>query len=158
MVSEDPISNHALLERFTKANQHSGAIVSFSGNVRIDRHDGGTQSLLLQPYEPITSQAIETARQEALTRWALDDAYIQHRTGEMLPGETIVFVATAAKHRRNAFLAADFLMDYLKTQAFFWKKEFSADGEKWIEPKETDYQDAARWENTRPKCRGRDIS
>lgn len=146
MISDDPISPHDALEQFSTANSYAGAIVSFSGKVRIDKHSGDeTQTLLLQAYEPVTSTAIEDKRQESLKRWALDDAFIAHRTGEILPGETIVFVATAAKHRRDAFLAADFLMDYLKTEAFFWKKEIGQKRSKWIEPKASDYDDAKRW-------------
>ena len=152
MVSEDIIIPELYLQRFRTKNEFSGAIVSFSGNVRIDKHDiGSTQALYLQAHEPITSTKIEQARQKALKRWELDDALISHRIGYMNPGETIVFVATATAHRRDAFLAADFLMDYLKTEAFFWKKEISQSGSKWIEPKETDYRDAKRWSNLSEK-------
>jgi len=114
VISDAPIFPHESLEQFSKVNEYAGAIVSFSGKVRIDKHSGDeTQALFLQAYDPITRTDIENKRLESLTRWDLDDALIQHRTGEILPGETIVFVATAAKHRRDAFLAADFLMDYL---------------------------------------------
>lgn len=145
MVSEDIIFASQSLEKFSQANRFSGAIVSFSGNVRHDKQDGGTQALYLQAHEPMTSNIIEEKRLESLERWGLDDAYISHRIGHMKPGETIVFVATAAKHRRDAFLAADFLMDYLKTEAFFWKKEIGKTGSKWVEPREVDYCDAKRW-------------
>jgi len=136
MVSEQPIFPDECLKTFSSENEFSGAIVSFSGKVRNDKNDGGTEALVLQAYEPITSSEIEQKRLEALKRWPLEDALIRHRIGKMAPGETIVFVATAAKHRRDAFLAADFLMDYLKIRAT---------SEKWIEPKESDYQDAQRW-------------
>lgn len=145
MVSEESISAGQSLEDFSKANSLSGAIVSFSGQVRRDAHDGGTQALYLQAYEPVTREMIEKKRLETIERWGLDDAYIRHRTGHMKPADTIVFVATAAKHRRDAFLAADFLMDYLKTEAFFWKKEIGTTGAKWVEPTDADYCDAKRW-------------
>ena len=148
MVSEEPILAEQCLKHFSDANLHSWAIVSFSGNVRTDKHVGGKQALFLQAHEPLTSDNIEGKRQESLKRWNLDDAYIQHRIGHILPGETIVFVATAAKHRRDAFLAADFLMDYLKTKAFFWKKEIGETRSRWIEPKASDYHDAKRWQAT----------
>lgn len=146
MVTEEPFFEGESLQEFSRKNAYSGAIVSFSGKVRIDKHEGeDTQALYLEAYEPITSAQIEKKRAECIKRWRLDDAFIRHRTGQMNPGETIVFVVTAAKHRRDAFLAADFLMDYLKTEAFFWKKEISGSGSKWIEPKHTDYHDAKRW-------------
>lgn len=151
MVNEDLIFAEQSLKNFSHTNKYSGAIVSFSGNVRIDKHNGGTQALYLQAHEPITSTQIEQKRLESIKRWGLDDASIQHRIGHMFPGETIVFVATASKHRRDAFLAADFLMDYLKTEAFFWKKEVGQTQSKWIEPKDSDYRDAKRWSQTPSK-------
>ena len=146
MITDAPISEHDALKLFSENNTYAGAIVSFSGKVRIDKQkESETQALILESYEPITSREIESKRLESLERWNLDDALIIHRIGKMTPGETIVFVAAAAKHRRAAFQAADFLMDYLKTEAFFWKKEITSDGANWIEPKEIDYQDAQRW-------------
>jgi len=147
-VSEAPIFPDQILKFFSEKNFGSGGIVSFSGHVRVDAQHGGTRALYLQAHEPLTSQKILNKRQEALSRWDLDDAYIAHRIGEMLPGEAIVFVVTAAKHRRDAFLAADFLMDYLKTDAFFWKKEIGQTGERWIEPRQADYEDASRWQSS----------
>jgi len=146
MISEEPISPAQSLEAFTAQNLAAGAIVSFSGHVRKDQtQDSETQTLYLQAYEPITSQKIEEKRLESLQRWGLEDALIRHRIGNIAVGETIVFVATAAKHRRDAFEAADYLMDYLKTEAFFWKKEIGTSGSTWIEPRVEDYQDAMRW-------------
>ena len=79
------------------------------------------------------------------SRWSLDDLQVLHRIGEIPVGDTIVFVAAASKHRREAFEAVDFLMDYLKTEAIFWKKEITMNDSKWIEPREKDYLDAKRW-------------
>ena len=145
LISETPILTDQALKHFTEANPEAGAIISFSGHVRADKDNGGTQALFLQAYEPMTQNMIEKKRQDALRQWGLNDALILHRTGHMTPGDAIVFVATAAAHRRDAFEAADYLMDYLKTEAFFWKKEIGKTGAKWVEPKETDYQDAKRW-------------
>ena len=94
---------------------------------------------------PMTERGIEKAMTEAEARWPLMAIKVIHRTGEMAPGEAIVFVATASAHRRAAFEAADFLMDYLKTEAVFWKKEATPEGEHWIEPRSQDYEDRARW-------------
>ena len=104
--------------------------------------------LFLQSYSPMTENGIETAVGQALNRWPLEALAVQHRTGEIRTGETIVFVATASKHRRAAFEAADFLMDYLKTEAVFWKKEITEAGDFWIEPREQDYQDNQRWQQS----------
>ncbi|MEP6343614.1 MAG: molybdenum cofactor biosynthesis protein MoaE [Maricaulaceae bacterium] len=146
MVTSDPLFPDALLAQVTADNPHSGAVVSFSGNVRMDKDDGNTCALILEAYHPVTSNGIAEAINTARSRWELDDVMVRHRTGSMKPGETIVFVAAAAKHRRDAFAATDFLMDYLKTEAFFWKKEVYENSEKWIEPRAQDYSDAKRWD------------
>ena len=146
MISSAPLYPDALLAQFSAANPEAGAIVSFSGNVRVDKDDGQTCALILEAYEPVTSNGIAEAIKTAQSRWDLNDVIVRHRIGEMKPSETIVFVAAASKHRRDAFLATDFLMDYLKTEAFFWKKEVFETGEKWIEPRAQDYSDAKRWD------------
>jgi molybdopterin synthase catalytic subunit len=133
------------LTRFSAAASGSGGIVSFTGLVRPQSKGSAVQSLFLQAYSPMTERGIEQAALEASGRWALTGLSIIHRTGNIAPGEPIVFVATAAPHRRAAFEAADFLMDYLKTEAVFWKKEVTEAGEHWIEPRPEDYRDAARW-------------
>ena len=145
MITSAPLYPDALLAQFSAANPHAGAIISFSGNVRVDKDDGQTRALILEAYEPVTRNGITEAIKTAQSRWDLNDVVVHHRIGEMKPAETIVFVAAAAKHRRDAFLATDFLMDYLKTEAFFWKKEVFESSEKWIEPRAQDYSDAKRW-------------
>ena len=90
---------------------------------------------------------------DARARFAVQDILIVHRHGPIAPGEPIVFVATAAEHRRAAFEAADYLMDRLKTEAPFWKKEKGPAGERWIEPRVSDYQDVDRWRETRELTR-----
>ena len=146
MITDEPLFPDLLLAQFTAVNPDAGAIVSFSGNVRVDKDEGKTCALVLEAYEPVTSNGIADAIETAQSRWILNDVIVRHRTGEMQPSETIVFVAAAAKHRRDAFSATDFLMDYLKTEAFFWKKEVFETGEKWIEPRAQDYSDAKRWD------------
>lgn len=144
-VSPDPIDASAELRTFEAATLHAGGIVTFSGQVREAAASGHVASLFLQAYSPMTEHGIEAAIADAKSRWELEHVRIIHRTGAMQPGDTIVFVATAAKHRRAAFEAADFLMDYLKTEAVFWKKEDTETGSHWIEPREQDYADAERW-------------
>ena len=100
----------------------------------------------LQAYPGFTDVEIQRIAEAARDRFSLQDLLIVHRIGEIAPGEAIVFVATAARHRREAFEAADQLMDYLKSRAPFWKREHGPDGARWIEPTERDVADAARWD------------
>ena len=102
-------------------------------------------SLHLEHFPGVTEKSVQSIETKARARWALGDVLIIHRFGELAVGEPIVMVCTAAAHRRDAFEAADFLMDFLKTEAMFWKKECRSDGESWIEPRDGDYTDAARW-------------
>ncbi|MEO1323615.1 MAG: molybdenum cofactor biosynthesis protein MoaE [Pseudomonadota bacterium] len=149
-ISTDPIDTSLELRQFEVLADRAGGIVTFSGQVRPHASKGAVTTLLLQAYSPLTENGIESAIAEARTKWALDQVLVLHRTGEMSPGDTIVFVATASKHRRAAFEAADFLMDYLKTEAVFWKKEKTETGAYWIEPRDEDYKDAARWAEKEP--------
>lgn len=144
-VSSDRIDAPAELAAFEALATQAGGIVTFSGHVRNSTASGPVKSLTLQAYSPMTENGILNAMDKAKTRWSLDHASVIHRIGQMHPAETIVFVATAAAHRRAAFEAADYLMDYLKTEAIFWKKEETESSAYWIEPREDDYSDAARW-------------
>ena len=126
-----------------------GAVVAFSGICR-DSEDGGKiQSLTLEHYPEMAEAEIARHVGEAEARWPLLGVRVVHRVGRIEPGETIVFVACASKHRQAAFEAAEFLMDYLKTRAPFWKKVEQAAGAAWVEAKEKDDDAAARW--TKPK-------
>ena len=136
------------MREFERAASGAGAIVSFTGLVRETGTQGKVSTLHLQAYSPMTERGIRSAAEEAERRWPLTALSIVHRIGNMSPGEPIVFVATASAHRRAAFEAADFLMDYLKTEAVFWKKEVTEQGSEWIEPKPQDYSDRNRWSGT----------
>jgi len=133
-----------LLSAFCRGRQETGAVVSFTGLARGGA--GAVTRLELEAYPGFTDVEIERMAEAALTRFSLHEVLIVHRIGEIAPGEAIVFVATAAAHRRAAFEAADQLMDYLKSRAPFWKKEHGPDGARWIEPTEQDRTDAARWD------------
>ena len=146
VVSPDVVDSASLLRRFETMVGDAGAVVSFSGRVRSHSSEGEVKCLHLQAYSPMTENGIEAALLEAKSRWPLSNAIVHHRIGDMQPGDTIVFVATASKHRRAAFESADFLMDYLKTKAVFWKRETTASSDVWIEPREQDYSDATRWD------------
>ena len=152
-LSAAPIDPAALLAAFNARAAGAGAVVTFTGLVR-DVADGQAVSgLHLDAYSPMTENGIAAALETANTRWPLVAAQIVHRTGTMAPHDPIVFVATASAHRRAAFEAADFLMDYLKTDAVFWKKEVCGDTHAWIEPRAEDHADRARWtQNGEPLC------
>lgn len=128
---------------FRSDNAAAGAIVTFLGQVRDD--DGAVSALTLEHYEGLTQSEIAKIATDAAARWPVDAITIRHRVGEMAPGEAIVFVAAASAHRRSAFDAADFLMDYLKSAAPFWKRETRGGDARWIEPRAEDYKDRARW-------------
>ena len=144
-VTEGPLNASALLNEFEKTAMGAGAIVSFTGLVRAEAAAGQVQRLYLQAYSPMTENGIQAAIDEAKARWPVPHVSVAHRVGDLVPSEAIVFVATASAHRRAAFEAADFLMDYLKTKAVFWKRETTDQGEAWIEPRADDYADAERW-------------
>jgi molybdopterin synthase catalytic subunit len=134
----------ALLSGFCQGRLETGAVVSFTGLVRGEA--GAAEALELDAYPGFTEAEITRMVLSASDRFALQDALVVHRYGVMAPGEPIVFVATAAAHRRAAFEAADLLMDYLKSRAPFWKRARGAGGDHWIEPTPQDYADAARWD------------
>lgn len=145
VLASQPFNPEHELGEFVKGAVDAGGIVSFLGCVRPKSARGRVKKLELQAYSPMTEQGIEQAIKRANKNWPLISVKIIHRVGDVLSGEPIVFVAAAAMHRRDAFEAADYIMDYLKTDAVFWKKEVTEDGEYWIEPRDEDYNDAERW-------------
>jgi len=132
----------AFQERFHKA----GAIVTFLGQVRGRKNDQAVSALRLEYYPDFTEKTILNFAERAMTQWPLTGLRIVHRVGDIASGETIVFVAAAADHRREAFEAVDFLMDFLKSEAPFWKQEITANGAQWVEPRKADYEAKARWQ------------
>ncbi|ABC62650.1 molybdenum cofactor biosynthesis protein MoaE [Erythrobacter litoralis] len=131
------------LAAFNASNPEAGAIATFAGKVR---PDGGVQALELSHYELLTLPGMKKLAADALTRFECAGLLIWHRVGVMTPGETIVLVAAAAPHRRAAFEAVDFCMDYLKSASWFWKREKRGGEWHWIEPRPEDYADRKRWE------------
>lgn len=127
---------------FAAAHPQSGGVVSFLGQVR-----GGddVEALELQHYVPLTLPGMQALADDVRGRWALDGLLIWHRVGEMAPGDPIVLVAAASRHRRDAFAAADYAMDHLKSESWFWKREKRAGQWAWVEPREQDYEDLSRW-------------
>ncbi len=136
---------YALLKEFTKNTGDAGAVASFIGLVRKEGA-ADVSALILEHHPQLTQQSIEQAVDGVMQRWDLLDVRVVHRIGRVETGEPIVLVATAAAHRRAAFESCDMLMDFLKTDAPFWKKELTASGENWIEPSAEDYQNRSRWD------------
>ncbi|AUC99233.1 molybdenum cofactor biosynthesis protein MoaE [Bradyrhizobium sp. SK17] len=122
-----------------------GAVVSFSGICRGSEQGEPIAALTLEHYPEMAEAEIGRHADEALARWPLQGLTVIHRFGRIAPGENIVLVVTASAHRQAAFEAAEFLMDYLKTNAPFWKREESARGTNWIEARDHDDAAAARW-------------
>ena len=123
-----------------------GAVVGFVGYVR-DYNDGqDVAGMYLEHYPGMTEKALAKIVTEAEARWPLLQVEVLHRVGALTPGEPIVFVGTASAHRQAAFTACDFIMDYLKTRAPFWKREDTAEGARWVEGRDSDQQAAARWD------------
>jgi len=122
-----------------------GAVVSFSGLCRGDENGKPIAALTLEHYPGMAEAEIKRHADEALSRWPLQGLTVIHRFGRIAPGENIVLVVTASPHRQAAFEAAEFLMDYLKTNAPFWKREESQQGTSWIEARDHDDAAAARW-------------
>jgi len=120
-------------------------VASFVGLVR-DANDGsGVQAMTLEHYPGMTETALQEIVDEACRRWQLQGVRVIHRIGRMRPGERIVFVAVASPHRGEAFAACEFIMDYLKTRAPFWKREETPEGARWVDARESDDTAAGRW-------------
>lgn len=134
------------LKNLREGHRDIGAVVSFTGTVR-DINEGDEVSILeLEHYPGMTEKALEKIRLEAHARWDLEGSLIIHRVGKMYPTDQIVLVAVASRHRENAFYAAHFIMDYLKTNAPFWKKETLPDqSERWVDARVTDQEAEKRW-------------
>ncbi|MBC7166570.1 molybdenum cofactor biosynthesis protein MoaE [Phenylobacterium sp.] len=143
-LTDSPFEPGGLLSGFCRDRTETGAVATFTGLARAEA--GSTAILELEAYPGFTETEIGRIADEARARFFLQDLLIVHRVGKIAPGEAIVFVATAAPHRRAAFEACDYLMDYLKSRAPFWKKEHGPGGARWIEPRDQDHADIARWE------------
>lgn len=142
-VQPEPFDLGAEAARFAEGHNQAGAIVTFTGIVRDT--GAGLDRMEIEHYPGMTERAIGKIEAEARDRWQLIDSLVIHRYGRMGPGELIMMVATAAAHRQEAFAAAEFLMDYLKSRAPFWKKEWGKDGAEWVAARDEDEKALARW-------------
>ena len=143
IVSEAGFDAGLEANRFAETSAGAGAIVTFTGLVRGGAGSAG--GMMIEHYPGMTEKAISAIMEQARARWTLIDVLVIHRFGKLAVGAPIMMVATAAVHRSDAFLAADFLMDYLKSRAPFWKKEIGVDGEIWVASKAQDEAALKRW-------------
>ena len=144
-IQEDDFDIAREIALLTRSRTDIGAVVSFSGICRGDEDSAKIAALTLEHYPGMAEEEIKRHVEEATTRWPLNGVTVIHRVGRFMPGQNIVLVLTASQHRQAAFQAAEFLMDYLKTSAPFWKKEESATGTGWVEAHARDDEAAARW-------------
>ena len=143
-LRSEPFDPGTLFNAFLESNKGAGAAVTFTGLVR-STPDDPIVSMTLEHYPALAQRQLEALREQAVERFALLDAHIIHRFGKLYPGEPIVQVMTLAPHRQSAFDGANFIMDILKTNAPFWKKEEGSDGTRWVEAKDSDDKATARW-------------
>ena len=144
VVQEEAFDFGREAQDFASDHTNMGAIVTFTGVVR-DADQGGMDRMVIEHYPGMTEKALTKIATEAQERWSLGDVLVIHRYGDLAPGEMIMMVATASRHRKNAFEAAEYLMDYLKSRAPFWKKEFLTDGAEWVAAKDEDEESLKRW-------------
>jgi molybdopterin synthase catalytic subunit len=151
-LADSAFAAEAELAAFTLGLDGEGAVVSFVGIARSHASDGEPlERLVLEHHPRLTLRSIEEIAESARARFAISALRIVHRHGAIAPGEAIVFVAVAAAHRRPAFEAADYLMDRLKTDALFWKREETKGGSRWIEPRDEDYAAREKWSGACPE-------
>ncbi|MCU9838724.1 molybdenum cofactor biosynthesis protein MoaE [Ruegeria sp. WL0004] len=144
VVQQEPFDLGAEANAFAAADTSMGAIVTFTGVVR-DLARGDLDVMEIEHYPGMTEKALTRIATEAQERWSLGDVLVIHRYGRLAPGDRIMMVATAAPHRKDAFEAAEYLMDYLKSRAPFWKKEITGAGAGWVASKEEDEDALTRW-------------
>jgi molybdopterin synthase catalytic subunit len=144
-IQQAPFDTGAVIERLCSGDPGVGAVATFVGVCR-DMNDGsGVSDMTLEHYPGMTESAIKAIIDEASKRWSLRACEVVHRVGRLAPTEPIVLVAVASAHRGDAFAACEFIMDLLKTEAPFWKKETTPQGERWVDARASDSRAADRW-------------
>lgn len=143
-IQREDFDTSAIISELIKGRRDIGAIVTFTGLVR-DLPKRALRSMLLEHYPLMTEKAIASIIDKAMQRWNISEAAVVHRIGELQPVDHIVLVVTISAHRKDAFDANEYIMDYLKTHAPFWKKEVTDSGEYWVDAKDSDDEALARW-------------
>ena len=147
-VQTEDFDTGAEINRLRLARPDTGAVVAFVGQVRDLNEGADVSTLTLEHYPGMTEKALESIIQQAKSRWEFYDALVIHRVGTLQPLDQIVLVAVSGAHRGEAFAACEFIMDYLKTEAPFWKKEQTGTGERWVEARSSDDNARQRWNKT----------
>ncbi len=146
-VQEADFDVGAEIEALSNRRHGVGAVATFVGLVRNVSEEAAVSAMTLEHYPGMTEKALEEIVADARTRWDLDDVCVIHRVGRLEPGDRIVFVGVAGAHRGEAFAACEFIMDYLKTRAPFWKREETPEGARWVEARDSDDDAATRWDD-----------
>ena len=154
LVQESDFDPGAEINALHAGQPKVGAVASFVGLVRDLNEGDSVTTLTLEHYPAMTEKSLREVVDEATGRWRLSDVTVIHRVGRLMPLDRIVFVGVASMHRGDAFAACEFIMDYLKTRAPFWKKEGTPEGERWVEARSSDAAAARRWEKQDEKNRG----
>lgn len=144
-VSEHDFNIADEIAKLEQDNIDDGALVTFTGRVRATNDGHNVTGLYLEHYPAMTEKLLSQIIAQAKDKWRINRTTVIHRVGQLHLGDNIVFVGVTSKHRGDAFAAAEFIMDYLKVQAPFWKKENRASGEEWVEAKASDQQKASHW-------------
>ena len=144
-VQEADFDTGRELESLTRGRTDVGAVASFTGLVRASSEGSAVSAMTLEHYPGMTERALEDICRAAHARWDLLDTLVIHRVGALRPGERIVLVGVSSAHRGEAFAACEFIMDYLKTRAPFWKREETPQGARWVEARDSDDAAAGRW-------------
>ena len=152
LVQREDFDVGAEVEVLARGNPKVGAVASFIGLVRDVNDDAAVRTMTLEHYPGMTEKALADICAEAHARWDLLDTLVVHRVGALEPGDRIVLVGVSSGHRGDAFAACEFIMDYLKTQAPFWKKEHAEGGARWVEARASDDEAAGRWQDPARKA------
>lgn len=147
-ITADEFDVGLLYMQMLRETEDAGAIVTFSGVVRPSADGEPVRALELEHYPGMTERSVEAVAAQAAERWCLSGLQVIHRIGVLRPGDQIVLVLAASRHREAAFQAASFVMDYLKTRAIFWKREVFDTGTRWVESRDDDRKAAARWQQS----------
>jgi len=144
-VQEADFDLNAEIDSLVADNKDIGAIVNFVGTVRNINQGDKISTMILEHYPGMTEKSLKSIADQVRARWQLNGLRIIHRVGELEPGDNIVLVITASRHRKDAFAACEFIMDFLKTQAPFWKKEVAGNKQRWVESRKSDFDELKKW-------------
>ncbi|MBT2987579.1 MAG: molybdenum cofactor biosynthesis protein MoaE [gamma proteobacterium symbiont of Ctena orbiculata] len=147
-IRAEPFDPNREVDLLRGSDPSTGAVVTFIGLMRDINEGDRVERLYLEHYPGMTERALQEIVDEANSRWDIQDCRVVHRVGTLLPTDPIVLVAVASRHRKEAFRACEFIIDYLKTKAPFWKKETTAEGERWVDARESDDTATLAWEKS----------